>query len=67
MNRHERAVCSRSNEPMRYHYKNWSAAFACPICGRLGWFNLNWLGPRKILCDGTAFTKRYLEQGERLL
>ena len=49
---HDETECKRDNMTLQYHYKSWSVKFACPVCGRSGRFNLNFLGRRRIICDG---------------
>lgn len=41
------------------HYcgKGWKALFDCPACGRKTWQNLNFLGRRKLVCNGQKITK----------
>lgn len=35
----------------------WQWQFTCPACKRSGKFNRNFLGQRKVMCDGVKFTK----------
>jgi len=58
-NRHAYCECKTTNRPADYHYKNWSKEFRCESCGRIGKFNLNYLGQRKIYCDGNIFIKSH--------
>lgn len=55
------AVCERVapfQQNTVYCGKSWKALFRCPNCGRETWQNLNFLGSRKVLCDGKKFTKK---------
>ena len=52
---HESAVCARENQ-VHFHGTSWSDSFKCPVCGRRGRYNLNFLGPRRVFCDGAKFT-----------
>jgi hypothetical protein len=54
---HEPTACERTTAYGRYSYKNWSLQYACPVCKRDGWFNKNFLGRRRVLCDGYKFHK----------
>ena len=54
---HDKAVCKRDVSSSRYHNKSWSSNFVCPVCGRTGRFNLNFLGQRNVVCDGKKFYK----------
>ena len=54
---HDEVVCKADPNSAHYHYKSWSKLFRCPECNRTGRFNTNYLGRRRIICDGTAFTK----------
>lgn len=55
--RHALVVCVRTKAWMRYSFRNWAACFGCPECGRFGWFSLNYLGQRKVICDGQRFRR----------
>ena len=55
--KHRLAVANRTEAYARYHYKNWSMEYGCPECGRRGWFSKNFLGQRKVICDGAKFHK----------
>lgn len=60
---HDKAVCERSDRPMEYNYKSWTAEFICPVCERRGKFNKNFLGRRLVVCDGARFrTERRPEE-----
>jgi hypothetical protein len=37
---------------LQYSYRNWSDAFQCPICEQKRRYSLNFLGQRKVICDG---------------
>jgi hypothetical protein len=54
---HETKKCEEVPHSSQYHYKNHSAEFECPECHRKARFNLNFLGRRKVFCDGQKFTK----------
>ena len=54
---HEDVVCVELHSTAHYRYKNWSKVFRCNYCGREGRFALNFLGARKVVCDGIAFHK----------
>lgn len=55
---HEPVQCNRLHGWMlRYHNKSWSDAFECPTCKTRRRFNINYLGRRRIMCDGQKFTK----------
>jgi hypothetical protein len=56
---HPLLICVEIPSSSRYSYRNWSLAFRCPDvqCGRVGRFNLNYLGRRRVACDGTRFVK----------
>jgi hypothetical protein len=51
-NLHKLAKCERVKGSERYHYKSWSMDFACPTCGRRVHQSLQYLGSRKMFCDG---------------
>lgn len=53
---HKLIICKRTG-PGHYHYKNWSSDFTCPACGKVTRHSLNFLGQRKVLCDGTRTHK----------
>jgi len=36
---------------LRYSTKNYSAKFACLVCGREVWQSLNYLGSRVLVCN----------------
>jgi hypothetical protein len=56
---HQPVQCERSSAPADSVYvgKGWKAKFICPSCGRNCWQHLNFLGRRKVVCDGVKFTK----------
>lgn len=62
--RHDLVRCAETNA--WYHRRSnarvghWMLQFTCPECGRKGKFQRNYLGQRKVMCDGIKFTK--LEQ-----
>jgi len=61
---HELTVCVRQDK-RHYHNRSHSEEFRCPICGRIGRQNLNWLGNRRgVYCDGVKFTKRDRRPGD---
>ena len=35
----------------------WKDLYRCPTCGREGKFLANYIGQRKVMCDGQKFTK----------
>jgi hypothetical protein len=37
---------------LQYSYRNWSDAFQCPTCEQKRRYSLNFLGQRKVICDG---------------
>lgn len=37
---------------LRYSFRNWSDEFKCPTCGQSRRYSLNFLGQRKLICDG---------------
>ena len=43
-------------ETARYSYRNWSYEFECPHCGRERRYNANYLGRKRVVCDGEKFT-----------
>ena len=59
--RHAETVCKRNVRLTHYSGKSYSSPFDCPVCGRSGRFNLNYLGLRVVTCDGTKFYKRKKE------
>lgn len=40
-----------------YVGKGWKSEFTCPTCGRKVWQHLNFLGQRKMICNGDKITK----------
>ncbi len=50
--KHPLKLCTKVNGETRYHFRNWSQKFVCPTCGRGVWKSLNFLGQRKLFCDG---------------
>lgn len=56
---HEPAECKRQmGLHLRFATKSWSDSFKCPVCGEAKRFNLNFLGGKRVMCDGTGkFTK----------
>ncbi len=59
--RHEKQECKNTNS--WYHGRStaqggqWKEEYTCPECQRQGKFLRNYLGQRKVLCDGIKFTK----------
>lgn len=59
--RHAKLECPCTNS--WYHGSSvrrggaWQEQYTCPECGRVGKFLRNYLGQRKIFCDGIKFTK----------
>ena len=59
--RHAKLVCLITNA--WYHGSTarrggaWMDQYTCPECGRQGKFLANYLGQRKVKCDGIKFTK----------
>ena len=53
---HDSADCVRVG-PQHYHYRSWSDRFECLICHRAARFNLNFLGQRRVVCDGVKFSR----------
>jgi hypothetical protein len=41
-----------------YVGKGYKALFLCPECGNKTWQSLNFLGQRKVYCDGLKITKK---------
>lgn len=56
MSTHTPGPCKRQNI-VHYSGKSYSDAFKCPMCGRVGRYNLSFLGSRNVVCDGSKFTK----------
>jgi hypothetical protein len=54
---HAPRVCNKNAGSAQYAFRNWSHAYECPTCFRTGRFNKNFLGQRKVVCDGLKFTK----------
>jgi len=56
---HPLLICVEVPGSGQYSYRNWSSAFRCPDvrCGRVGRFNTNYLGRRRVACDGRRFLK----------
>lgn len=54
---HTPQVCKEVSGTSRYHYKSWSFEYRCAACGRTGRFNTNYLGQRKVVCNGKRFSK----------
>ena len=51
--RHDPATCQRvGGLEQRYSFRNWSDRFKCPECGNSRRFSINFLGSRKLICDG---------------
>lgn len=56
---HDAAECTRAGGfELHYHGKNWSDRFVCPICGNSRRYNLNYLGRRKVYCDGRTIVAK---------
>lgn len=49
---HTETRCTQVPHTEQYHNKSWSAAFACPVCGKTQRRNLNFLGGKWLLCNG---------------
>jgi len=50
---HPPAVCVRMmGLELQYSFKTWSDRFKCPVCGASQRRSLNFLGSRKLVCDG---------------
>lgn len=49
---------------LRFATKSWSDAFECPVCKRQLRFNLNFLGGKILLCDGSDKKWRRLARWE---
>lgn len=43
---------------LQYSFKNWSDAFECPVCGKKKRYSLNFLGRKKVFCNGEKFTRK---------
>jgi hypothetical protein len=60
--RHSELPCPETNS--WYHGRStakggqWQNEVTCPECGRKGRFLANYLGQRKVYCDGIKFTKK---------
>lgn len=54
---HTAIECVRDIQGSQYCGKSWKSRFTCPECGRKCWQNLNFLGRRRVMCNGTRFTK----------
>lgn len=54
---HEPKACERIVRETFYVGKGWKSRFVCPTCGRATFQALNFLGTRKVVCDGRKFTK----------
>lgn len=54
----DRAVPLGAPENLTYCGRSYRARFRCPICGRTVWQNLNYLGQRLLVCEGTRFSYR---------
>jgi len=57
MSSHEPRLCIRDIRTSQPTVKGWKSKFTCPGCGRSTWQALNFLGTRKLVCDGVKFTK----------
>jgi len=59
--RHEKQACKLTNN--WWHHRScaktgqWQDEYTCMECGRTGKFLRNYLGQRKVFCDGIKFTK----------
>jgi len=54
---HEAAICVRDVAGTQYVGKGYRSKFTCPVCGRSSWQHLNFLGRRKMVCNGGKFSK----------
>lgn len=43
----------------QYVNKGHKAAFECPVCHRVTWQHLNFLGQRILICDGLRLRKQH--------
>jgi hypothetical protein len=56
INPHPEEVCVRGGlDTVRYSGKNWSHEFRCPACGMTARQSDNFLGSRRVVCDGISF------------
>ena len=49
---HHPAEMKKDCRTARFHTKSWSYAFVCPDCGNKVRKNTNYLGGRKVICNG---------------
>ena len=48
---------SKGEYAIRYNGKSYDKKYHCPECGRETWQNLNFLGSRVLMCNGSKITK----------
>jgi hypothetical protein len=46
------AIQCKREQHVHYSGKSYSDSFVCPICSNHRRYNLNFLGSRKVFCDG---------------
>jgi predicted RNA-binding Zn-ribbon protein involved in translation (DUF1610 family) len=64
---HAKVSCAEMPATTHFSGKSYSVKFECPSCHRTGRFNLSYLGPRRVICDGIKFTKVAREElGSRI-
>jgi hypothetical protein len=62
---HPKTKCSETNSwyggsTARPHSGHWTVELTCPLCGRIGKFLSNFLGQRKVFCNGLKFTQELI-------
>jgi hypothetical protein len=62
---HTPTQCKRDAQQTVYVGRGWKALFRCPACGRVKWQHLNFLGSRRLVCDGIKFTTEKRGAGRR--
>ena len=55
---HEPTECPRNKAVHQFIGKGWKAQYSCPTCGRATMQALNFMGGRRLICDGAKFTKK---------
>ena len=63
---HLKVKCIEMPGTTHFSGKSYSVRFECPSCHRRGRFNLSYLGPRRVICDGIRFTKVDREEWDLL-
>lgn len=53
---HIEAEAVKQIDTHRYSFRNHSYEFRCPVCERAKRYNTNYLGQRRVMCDGEKFT-----------